>query len=627
MVDPGFRDPVVQLTWSTDLDSGGVTNDLRTLQPLQGFVRPEIACKEQQKVERVRTFNDYSEKLSADASVSADVPGTFTFSASAGYRNFARTISDKKSKTFLMKVYCLQYVAGLSEVLPWEHTAAFETALNKLPDTFDEGDRCSWEEYRTDHETESCDRSVAEWIRFFKEFGTHTVKLVHLGGKIAHQITVSGSDLTKLKNKGVDVQAALKATVGLASGSASTSVSTEEDQQRQEQNLKTDIQTTVIGGEPPEDIKDKNMLAIWSKTVKEFPMPVRVELLPLDNEMKSIKHKKSYKKAFIFYSKAFGFTQQEVEAMQGTITPLSKQLYDSTSVFYAGKPGGYAACPQGTVIIAGFGLHMNFKKHKYGLGPYHMVSCTPGADKCSVPGVSHHERDDTRVWAMCAATKIPLVQIVKETSHWETTAECPEGMEVGFGFGISFGEGKKSAATFKVVSCRRGQTKCFVPAPEGCKKTYVWIACLDPTTPGFDQIESAVTQGKSHRSPLTVRCNGKGKKILKGFGMEFNTTFDSSRVRAVFKPVNDLDEASRTVRKSGQEITRQFSSSDRFKLWSFAICSAGHGSPQLGVATTEHKHSQNPERRQRTKRKKNNSRKNWWKRSMNYQGKVDNRFF
>eukprot|EP00921_Rhytidocystis_pertsovi_P009215 GHVQ01014818.1.p1 GENE.GHVQ01014818.1~~GHVQ01014818.1.p1 ORF type:complete len:592 (+),score=60.43 GHVQ01014818.1:170-1945(+) len=399
MVDPGFRDPVVQLTWSTDLDSGGVTNDLRTLQPLQGFVRPEMACKEQQKAEDVANLDDYTKNLSVDASVSASIPGTFSFSASAGYRNFAKTVSDKKSKTFILKVYCLQYVAGLSEALPWKHTAAFATALDGLPNTFNKGDKCSWEKYRTDPQSEGCGTNVAAWVHFFKEFGTHTVKLVHLGGKITHQITANSSDITKLQEKGLDVQTALKATVGIGSGGASSSVSKQENEKRQTQTLKTDIQTTVIGGEPPEDIKDKSLMAKWSKSVKKFPMPIRVDLVPLDFEMESEKQKKAYKKAFIFYSKAFGYTEQDVETIKGRIVPLSQQvqilgkicqtkcpvtllfvvqLFDATSVFYAGKPGGYAACPANNVVLAGFGLHMNFLKHYYGLQAYHMVQCTPG---------------------------------------------------------------------------------------------------------------------------------------------------------------------------------------------------------------------------------------------------------
>eukprot|EP00921_Rhytidocystis_pertsovi_P014105 GHVQ01022960.1.p1 GENE.GHVQ01022960.1~~GHVQ01022960.1.p1 ORF type:complete len:137 (+),score=13.33 GHVQ01022960.1:49-411(+) len=116
-----------------------------------------------------------------------------------------------------------------------------------------------------------------------------------------------------------------------------------------------------------------------------------------------------------------------------------------------------------------------------------MAPCTPGEDKCSVPGVSHHERDDTRVWAMCATERISqLTQIVKASSQPETTAHCPEDMQVGFGFGLSVSEGKESASTFKVMPCRQGQTKCVAPAPEGTTKTFVWIACLDPTTPGFN---------------------------------------------------------------------------------------------------------------------------------------------
>lgn len=114
MGDPGLRAPVLRFTFAQNED--GVSNDLTVLQPLGGYVRPYVACKQSETVSELSTLNDYQKELSADACLQGGDPiGMNSFSASLGYKEFAKEAAKKDSKTFMLKTYCMRYEAGVAQ--------------------------------------------------------------------------------------------------------------------------------------------------------------------------------------------------------------------------------------------------------------------------------------------------------------------------------------------------------------------------------------------------------------------------------------------------------------------------------------------------------------------------------
>lgn len=114
MGDPGLRAPAVRFSFAQTED--GVSNDLTVLQPIGGYVRPFVACKQSETVSELSTLSDYQRELFADASLQGgDAIGMNSFSASLGYKEFAKQAAKKDSKTFMLKTYCMRYEAGMAQ--------------------------------------------------------------------------------------------------------------------------------------------------------------------------------------------------------------------------------------------------------------------------------------------------------------------------------------------------------------------------------------------------------------------------------------------------------------------------------------------------------------------------------
>lgn len=114
MGDPGLRSPIIRFYYTQDSD--GVSNDLKELQPLGAYSRPFVACKQSESLSEIATISDYVEELSTDAALSGgDAVGLYSFSASVGYKSLATKAMKKKTRTFILKTYCLRFEAGLAQ--------------------------------------------------------------------------------------------------------------------------------------------------------------------------------------------------------------------------------------------------------------------------------------------------------------------------------------------------------------------------------------------------------------------------------------------------------------------------------------------------------------------------------
>merc|ERR1711968_178579 len=136
MLDPGFRIPAVELTWSQD--NAHLSRDVRDLQPIEGWAYPETACRRASSSKQQSTMSEYEESLSAEASVSAGGGGygvEASFEASAGYDSFESEVASTDSERFEMTSFCYTSTAGLrtGDAADLKPTAYFAKMASKLP--------------------------------------------------------------------------------------------------------------------------------------------------------------------------------------------------------------------------------------------------------------------------------------------------------------------------------------------------------------------------------------------------------------------------------------------------------------------------------------------------------------
>jgi hypothetical protein len=212
---------------------------------------PERSCNQASSADTISSMSDYSEELSIQASISAEVDSLVAsgaFEASAGYNKFSQDVASTESYRFQMTSYCLRFKAGLNKqgqkALPDFLTRAAQ--LDKLKSNgcagtmvsaqsvndVEEGlnpststahcaptaptgtaaptedaiavcaamateaacfGTCAW----TGAPTMVCEDNAqyAKWELLFHDFGTHYIDNLHLGGKMIFQIdsTVTAS--------------------------------------------------------------------------------------------------------------------------------------------------------------------------------------------------------------------------------------------------------------------------------------------------------------------------------------------------------------------------------------------------------------------------------------------------
>nr|PIM01377.1 MAC/Perforin domain-containing protein [Toxoplasma gondii COUG] len=587
MVDPGLRSPIIVFSFQQDPD--GVTNDLNYLQPLGAFTRPFSACRQSENVNELDTLSDYQKVLSVDAALhGGDSLGINSFSGSTGYKEFAQDVSSKANKSFMLKTYCIRYEAGLAQTdsFKWNYTLAFDDAVAHLPVTFDGNERdtpCSVQQWRADHMADGCQQTnIPIWMAFIEQFGTHYTARLYAGGKMTYQVTMKSSDVKALKKKGVDVKAEVKLMLGGFSAGASSQVKTNQDSASQLRSLNVEKEALVIGGKPPADVSDPKAIAAWANSVDALPMPVKLELLPLQNLLPEDK-REAFTHAVTYYSKAFGMSAMDVQSLEGTARSIQDVLKDVTQIAWAGAPPGYARCPREQVVLFGFAMRFNFKVTiSNNLANYHIAPCTAGREKCDGIGAEEAAGDDERIYMACGPEVVnEFYQVVAETEAGENVAvaTCPEDTVIAFGFGISIGTGFYSSENTQVEPCTAGQTRCTKARTSNTVKSYVWMVCAEKSFPGIAQLNNIAevgTRGKANSRMkntdgiVNVSC-GADERTLLGLALEVHTHMPS--VRKAFK-VCTHDSNSCALNGAGEQLTVLYV--DRHALFGWALCGRRH---------------------------------------------------
>lgn len=86
---------------------------------------------------------------------------------------------------------------------------------------------------------------------------------------------MSKKAVDQLKDRGLSVSAQLSAGALGFSASAAASTTDKTSERRADESLDKKVVTYVVGGRPPKDPTDPSSIVLWSKTVEDYPMPVR----------------------------------------------------------------------------------------------------------------------------------------------------------------------------------------------------------------------------------------------------------------------------------------------------------------------------------------------------------------
>lgn len=125
MLDPGYRRPVVALTWSQKTKFN--SRDLQKLQPKQGWGIPIDSCQRASSATSMSSMTDYTASLDdsisieagadyeeGDADAGVGVKASVKFSMSGNYAHFRNDVINKDSEQFEMNSYCYEYKMGLN---------------------------------------------------------------------------------------------------------------------------------------------------------------------------------------------------------------------------------------------------------------------------------------------------------------------------------------------------------------------------------------------------------------------------------------------------------------------------------------------------------------------------------
>ncbi|PFH37339.1 perforin-like protein PLP1 [Besnoitia besnoiti] len=556
-MDPGFRSPVVRFHWTHG--PYGVTNDLNLLQPVGGFVRPFVSCRQSESVDEISTMSDYQAELTADASAGGG--GYFvSFSASTGYRDMAQNVAKDNERSFFMKTYCFRYEAGLSDspAITWNTTYGFQHTLMDLPVNFrglDNNSTCMPFIYKTTPLSTDCqEMGVTKWMSFFDRYGTHVTTNLKLGGKMIHEIKVKSADVDALKDSGISVAAEVSASFMGFSASAKASSSSSTSQRDASSKLKKTVTTRVIGGRPPKDPTDPSSIVLWSKTVEDLPMPIQMELRPLEHFLPH-QFREAYRKAAIYYGRAFGMSPTDLDGMGSDSVSLADRLQSGHSVVWGGTAPGYLQCPGKEVIIAGFSILFNFRDMEADPNDYHMQICRPGLRKCEGASTTGNSGDDARMWAICGPSSMTsirqfIVEGLVKNDDPEATLElrCPQGTEVAWGLKLAVGYGPGGAAHSYIGHCNSGRSTCTMdPRPEASRRharRFIYAACIESGYPGVREIQAISNNGDigyankglpNSDGNVVLNC-GDGNELLLGWTIENHTREEQVRPKFLTCP-------------------------------------------------------------------------------------------
>ena len=257
-LDPGFT---LRNLFQFVYHGGNITADGRYSIPDNTQAHSSSSCTFDFLSETNQNIASYFNSLQIDAS--ADFRGWgASFSASADYKEIHQSSSSHESTYVSSTATCEAYVASV-QLEAASLNPAFANAVQDLP-------------------PQPVD--LTDYLDFIHEWGTHTATQLRMGGRYGVQSAITSDSYTNMVSTGLDIKAAAKYS-GLISLNANVGTDDEKDAAEAFESFRRDYQIYQIGGKPP--INESASAFDWARTVKDNPLPLKYNLLPLTNYLTS----------------------------------------------------------------------------------------------------------------------------------------------------------------------------------------------------------------------------------------------------------------------------------------------------------------------------------------------------
>lgn len=250
VVDPGFRQPVLGLTY----EDGLTTADGKYAIPDNTNAEAISLCDSKTETKTISGAKSYYESLTTD--VSFDIKGFgASFSLSTDFKKVQNSTSTHENIFTDTKATCSVYKIDAG-VYTTQAAADISVGIQYLPLSF------------------SSDTSDALFT-FIDNYGTHYLSGVEMGGRFGQRLEFSKETWTKFHENDVDITASAGFSFIVSVGSK---VENDHDQQMAESFSRSSQSQTQyhVGGQYSKDA------ATWMATVGDSPMPVTYTLKRLD---------------------------------------------------------------------------------------------------------------------------------------------------------------------------------------------------------------------------------------------------------------------------------------------------------------------------------------------------------
>eukprot|EP00371_Babesia_bovis_P001074 XP_001609721.1 mac/perforin domain containing membrane protein [Babesia bovis T2Bo] len=450
--DLGHRSPIVDFYWAKS--DVGVTNSLKWLQPLGGWVRPITACGESETVTVGSQQSTNEESTQFDFGGFAMSSGLGSGALRAGYTDISGKTQHISSKQYTNSYYCFTYAAGMPPYFNWETTSDFDIALNELPKEVKSFDQCTVELYKK--KSKKCG-SISKWVDFFLQFGTHVTTEIQLGGKIIRLLTIPNNAMDSFLKSGLNVDVAVKAVISGALLEVNEKLNSE-----QQKAIK--------------ELQDDSLLK-WKSTVPIFPMPIRTIYAPLDMFIHS-SYKEAYRNALNFYIKLNGALPWVVHQHNGTTLNVESIINMSTALVLVNTDDDIVKldCPHNDKVIFGFILEMEIEQRTFSV-----YQCPTDAYSCSK---ERQKKCDIVIWMLCGSSMgLNVMQYAHnfDASNSEKEVKCLSGYKLLTGF-IAESSPEKDKSLANLIPCHTGADLC---RSNSSLETHIWAVCIDERLPGL----------------------------------------------------------------------------------------------------------------------------------------------
>jgi len=249
--DPGFTFPI----FTADYSEYELTADRRYLVPRGLVLFPDVSCMVSFTSSVSETTREFERELSVSASVSAGGWG-IQFSASAGYQQAAKEISNKQYVYVVSKATCNYYQSKIQDGKTPHFDPTFLHWINKLNTTDANGD----------------------YLDFFSKYGTHYPTAMTFGSRFMKVHRMESSKYEREFKGKVDVSISASYN-GLFSAGGGFSMSASQREAASQFSESVQTTTITIGAAPPAD----GEASTWAAEVQSNPVPSRYDLDNIEN--------------------------------------------------------------------------------------------------------------------------------------------------------------------------------------------------------------------------------------------------------------------------------------------------------------------------------------------------------